>query len=197
MVSQFFQTVAYFIHLSTDYKQINGVMLSRCQSISDQSVFSPAARFIRLSTDDHQFKLKTCLTATSNQKVIMDEMEEEPLNAEEKQTKDLTLMREYVRENFLTVFKRKTKTKGVDIMNLFHTTVYLEMVETNTKKVSEYAKMMLSTYDLDFYIFQLFYLLAYDENQTQTLVDFLSWCKTEHLMILDAKIQNLELNPPH
>ena len=127
----------------------------------------------------------------------MDEMEEEPLNAEEKQTKDLTLMREYVRENFLTVFKRKTKTKGVDIMNLFHTTVYLEMVETNTKKVSEYAKMMLSTYELDFYIFQLFYLLAYDENQTQTLVDFLSWCKTEHLMILDAKIQNLELNPPH
>ena len=75
-------------------------------------------------------------------------------------------------------------------MNLFHTTVYLEMIETNAEKVSEYAKMMISTYDLDFYIFQLFYLLAYDKSRTQELVDLLSWCKTEHLMIIDAKIQS-------
>ena len=170
------------------------MMLSRCQNISDRSVFSPAARFIRLSPDDHQFKLKTCASAKTSNKVKMDElleMEQDSWGAEEKDTKDLTLMREYVREHFLNVFKCKTKTnKRIEIMNLFHTTVYLEMIETNAEKVSEYAKMMISTYDLDFYIFQLFYLLAYDKSQTQELVDLLSWCKTEHLMIIDAKIQS-------
>ena len=81
------------------------------------------------------------------------------------------------------------------IINLYDVTKSIEKCNTK-KEIWKYAENILNKYDLDFWLFQFFYFLAYKHEQTDKLIESLTRCKIEHMIKLQNDVENICINFP-
>ena len=104
----------------------------------------------------------------------------------------------YLEDHVFKEFLEKLIPKDIfktPVIDLYEVTKTIEKCDTQ-KEIRTYAENILNQYNLEFWLFQFFYLLAFNHKQTNRLTEILTRCKIEHMIKLQNDVENVWINYP-